>query len=55
MEDNTVSVIDPLVVVSGRGGGRRKLTIFLHWVKGIARTKIFELSRILKYQPLSDQ
>lgn len=48
MEKNTVRIIDPLVDVAGSAGGRKKSTFFLHWMRGIARTKIFELSRIVK-------
>lgn len=55
MEDNDVSVIDPLVDRVGRGAGKRKSTVFLPWVKGVARTNIFQLSRIHKSEPLSYQ
>lgn len=51
MEGN-VTVIDPLIDGS-RVGGKRKSAVFLPWVRGIARTPIFELSRILKSEPLS--
>lgn len=52
MEGNIVTVIDPLIVGSGVGG-KGKSAVFLPWVRSIARTPIFELSRILKSEPLS--
>lgn len=52
MEGNVVTVIDPLIDGS-RVGGKRKSAVFLPWVRGIARTPVFELSRILKSEPLS--
>ena len=52
MEGDVVTVIDPLIGGSGVGG-KGKSAVFLTWVRSIARTAIFELSRILKSEPLS--